>query len=130
MKILIDTQVFVWLVTQDSSLGHNALELLSDTSNRVFLSYFSFFEMKIKESIGKMTVDTSVLDDLPAMGIELLNPSINSLKDYAIFNPDNKDPFDNMLISVALNEKCSLMTSDSRILATKANTLKLVNALK
>jgi PIN domain nuclease of toxin-antitoxin system len=130
MKILIDTQVFVWLVGQDPRLGQDALEMLSDTSNRVFISYFSFFEMKIKESIGKMTIDIAVVDDLPTMGIELLDSDINALRSYSIFNPDNKDPFDNILISIALSERCSLMTSDSKILATKLNDLKLINALK
>jgi len=130
MKILIDTQVFVWLVGQDPKLGQGALEKLSDTSNRIFISYFSFFEMKLKESIGKMTIDIAVVDDLPTMGIELLDPDMNALEGYAIFNPDNKDPFDNILISIALNEKCSLMTSDSKILATKHDDLKLINALK
>lgn len=86
--------------------------------------------MKIKESIGKMTIDIAVVDDLPTMGIELLDPDMNVLEGYAIFNPDNKDPFDNILISIALNEKCSLMTSDSKILDTKHDDLKLINALK
>ena len=130
MKILIDTQVFVWLVDQDPRLSQDSLEMLSDTSNRVFISYFSFFEMKIKESIGKMTIDISVVDDLPTMGIELLDADINALKSYSIFNPDNKDPFDNILISIAQNERCSFMTSDSKILATKLNNLKLINALR
>jgi PIN domain nuclease of toxin-antitoxin system len=130
MKILIDTQVFVWLVGQDPRLGQHSLEMLSDTSNRVFISYFSFFEMKIKESIGKMTIDIAVVDDLPTMGIELLDANINALRSYSIVNPDNKDPFDNILIGIAISEKCSLMTSDSKILATKLNDLKLINALK
>lgn len=130
MKILIDTQVFVWLVTQDSSLGQNALETLSDTSNRVFISYFSFFEMKIKESIGKMSIDISILDDLPSMGIELLDADVNALRNYRIFHTDNRDPFDNMLISIALNEKCSLMTSDNKVLATHVDAFKLINARK
>ncbi len=130
MKILIDTQVFVWLVGQDPRLGQDALEMLSNTSNRVFISYFSFFEMKIKESIGKMTIDISVVDDLPTMGIELVDADINALRSYSVFNPDNKDPFDNMLINIALSERCSFMTSDSKILATQHNDLKLINALK
>ena len=128
MKILMDTQVFVWLVTQDSKLGQKALATLSDTSNRVFISYFSFFEVMIKASIGKLVLDLSIIDDLPEMGIELLEPDINVLKNYAIFNPDNKDPFDNILISTALNEKCSLMTSDNKILNTTHSGLKLLSA--
>lgn len=130
MKILIDTQVFVWLVTQDSNLGQKAFTMLSDTSNRVFISYFSFLEITIKASIGKMTLDNSIIEDLPEMGIELLDPDIDALKGYTIFNPENKDPFDNILISIARNEKCLFMTSDHRILSTILDGFKLLDATK
>jgi len=128
MKILIDTQVFVWLVTQDFNLGQKAVAMLSDTSNRVFISYFSFFEITIKTSIGKMTLDNSIIEDLPEMSIELLDPDIDALKGYTIFNPENKDPFDNILISIARNEKCLFMTSDHRILSTILDGFKLLDA--
>ena len=128
MKILIDTQVFVWLVAEDPRLGQKALSLLSDTSNRVFISYFSFFEMVIKASIGKMTFDMSIIDDLPEMGIELLMPNVKELRNYSILNAKNKDPFDNILLSVALKEKCVFMTSDQEILSTSFSDLKLLSA--
>ena len=130
MKLLIDTQVFLWLINEDSRLGSEALRMLSDTSNQVLISYFSFFEITIKANIGKLKYDSSVIDDLPKMGIELVLPDIAALQNYLILNPDNKDPFDNILISVARNEKCTFMTSDENILATSASGLRLVNAIK
>ncbi|HEY5267850.1 MAG TPA: type II toxin-antitoxin system VapC family toxin [Candidatus Saccharimonadales bacterium] len=128
MKILVDTQVFIWLVNQDSRLGRKSRTILSDTSNRVFISYFSFFEIAIKTSVGKMVLDNSIIDDLPKMGIELLDPDLGALKGYAVFNPNNKDPFDNMLISIARKERYSFMTSDHRILSTSIDGLKLLDA--
>jgi PIN domain nuclease of toxin-antitoxin system len=128
MKILVDTQVFVWLVNQDPKLGATALNILSDTSNRIFISYFSFFEITIKASIGKMTLSSSIIEDLPLMGIEFLDPDISALKGYAIFNPNNRDPFDNILISIARNEKFKFMTSDHKILNTSLVGLKFLDA--
>lgn len=128
MKVLIDTQVFIWLVTQDARLGQNALELVSDTSNRVFISYFSFFEMTIKASIGKMKLDNTVLEELPAMGIELLMPDVDVLRGYKVFNAENKDPFDNALISVAVHEGLTFITSDHKILNTLFDGLKMIDA--
>lgn len=130
MKLLIDTQVFVWLTEEDERLGANALATITDVSNTVHISYFSFFEMAIKASIGKMKYDNSIMEDLPIMGVELIMPNRLTLGRYKIYNPDNKDPFDNILIAVALAEKCTFVTSDSKILAVSEPGLVLLDATR
>ncbi len=118
----------MWLIEKDRRLGPNALQILSDTSNGVSISYFSFFEMTIKASVGKLTYDVSVIEDLPKMGIELVAADIGALKNYSILNPSNKDPFDNIIMSVARSEKLTLMTSDPKILAVNTSRLRLLDA--
>lgn len=130
MKIVIDTQVFVWITEADSKLGIEARQAIKDTTNELYISYFSFFEMAIKASIGRLNYEVSILEDLPAMAIELILPDTEELKGYRVFNPSNKDPFDNILISTALKEKLILMTSDQKILSTKVNGLRLLDATK
>lgn len=75
-----------------------------------------------------MTYDDSLIDDFPGMGMELVMPNRENLKRYHVFNLNNKDPFDNMLLAVALTEECELMTSDPKILACKVKNLKLIDA--
>jgi PIN domain nuclease of toxin-antitoxin system len=128
MTILLDTQVFIWLVNNDPRLGTNAVRILADTSNKLTISYFSFFEITIKASIGKLTYDSSIIDDLPEMEIELIMPDIDILRDYSILNPDNRDPFDNIIMSVARKEKCALITSDHKLLAVDAKYIALIDA--
>jgi PIN domain nuclease of toxin-antitoxin system len=128
MRLLIDTQVFIWLINEDEKLGKKTLQLLHDTANQLSLSYFSIFEMTIKCSVGRLDYDPSVIGDLPKMGIELLFPNEDTLRGYVLFNPENRDPFDNALISVALQEKYTLVTSDTKILAVSDSRLKLINA--
>lgn len=128
MKLLLDTQVFVWLIDDDGRLGTRAARRISDTNNRVFLSYFSLFEITIKAAAGKMSYDHSIVNDLPAMSIELIMPSIDVLHGYQIVNPVNKDPFDNMLISVAKAEKCTFVTSDQKILSYTTSEPRLLDA--
>jgi len=130
MKIMLDTQVFIWLINDDSRLGAESLKIIKDPSNALYISYFSFFEMAIKASIGKLIYQSSLLDDLPKMGVELILPDTTELKGYRIFNSNNKDPFDNMLISTALDKKFILMTSDNKILDPEVNELKLLDAAK
>jgi PIN domain nuclease of toxin-antitoxin system len=128
VKLLIDTQVFVWLTEEDKRLGTNALEKITDVSNTVHISYFSFFEMAIKASIGKMKYDNSIMEDLSIMGLELIIPDRLVLGRYKIYNSDNKDPFDNALISVSIGEKCTFVTSDSKILTITEPGLLLLDA--
>ena len=130
MKLLIDTQVFIWLTNSDNQLGSNTLQALQDTTNQVYISYFSFFEMAIKASIGKLHYDSSILDDLPKMGVELVMPDEFLLRNYSIYNADNKDPFDNVLITVARNEGYTLVTSDPKILTVRTQNLSLLDAKK
>jgi PIN domain nuclease of toxin-antitoxin system len=128
MKLLIDTQVFAWLVSGNPKLGSQTRIMLGNSANRVFISYFSFLEMAIKKSIGKWDINLSIIEDLPSMDIELIMPDVLALNNYAILNPDNKDPIDNILMSVARNEKYTLVTSDEKILKTTVPNLTLQNA--
>ena len=130
MKLLIDTQVFIWLINNDKRLGDKTREILLSTSNELNISYFSVYEMVIKAAVGKLDYDPSVLDDLPSMGIDLLLPEMITLQSYMIFNPDNKDPFDNALITVAVHENCWLVTSDPKILNISLHSLRLLDATK
>lgn len=130
MKILIDTQVLVWLLNDSAELGPKTLRQLTDTSNQVCVSYFSFFEIAIKASVGKMTFDSSVIDDLPKMGIDLIMPSVEHLNQYRIHNQSDSDPFNNALITVALIEKCAFATSDTKILSARIDGLQRITAVK
>jgi PIN domain nuclease of toxin-antitoxin system len=130
MKLLLDTQVFIWLINQDKKLGTAASKTLNDPANEISISYFSFFEMTIKASIGKLEYNSEILEDLPKMGIELILPDVSLLKDYTIFDLGNKDPFDNALIAVARHEKTTFVTSDHKILASSVPGLKLLDATK
>jgi PIN domain nuclease of toxin-antitoxin system len=130
MRLLIDTQAFIWLINGDKRLGAKTQRLLNDTSNQIYISYFSFFEMTIKASIGKLAYDNSVIDDLPTMGIELVLPNKDILENYSIFNPENRDPFDNVLMAVAINEKCTFVTADPKILAVSDSGLILQDATR
>lgn len=130
MKILLDTQAFIWLVNDDSRLGLAAKKKALLTKNKVFISYLSFFEMTIKASIGKLKFDVSIMEDLDKMGISLLAGNKQSLSVYRVFNEKNKDPFDNFLMATAIVNNLVLMSSDQAILSTKITGLKVIDVRK
>lgn len=130
MNILIDTSIFLWLINFEPKIGRESLTQLSSYKNDVYLSYFSLFEIKIKTAKGKLNFDETVIDDLPVMNITLLKPDINSLTHYKIFNPDNKDPFDNMLLASAQSHNLSFFTADKKILNSDIPEIHIIDATR
>jgi len=128
MKLLIDTNVLIWLINGHKSLGSKTLKLLQDTNNEVYLSYFSLFEMKIKSAAGKSEYNDTIVEDLPKMGVELVMPDLEVLSKYKIYDQSNKDPFDNMLIAVAIDHKMTMVTSDTKILELKHDQFTPINS--
>lgn len=127
-KLLIDTQVLLWLLDNDKRLGARARSLMASGSNEVNLSYFSLLEIVLKAAIGKMTYEDSVHEDLAAMDIKLLSPDRAVLKNYRIHDSDNKDPFDNLLLTTAIIHGYQIVTSDKPILDIALPGLKKVDA--
>ena len=127
MTLLVDTQVLIWLLDEKPEIGPIARRQLSDPRNVLLASYFSFFEMAIKASIGKLSYDPAVIDELPKMGVALVLAKTENLQNYQIHNPANIDPFDNMLITVALAEAEAFVTSDHRIINSRVPGLQIIN---
>ncbi|PIR58706.1 MAG: hypothetical protein COU69_04050 [Candidatus Pacebacteria bacterium CG10_big_fil_rev_8_21_14_0_10_56_10] len=130
MKILLDTQVFVWLVNDSPGLGRKSKKLVLSTQNQIYISFISFFEMTIRASLGKITFDPLIMQDLVKMGVVLLPGDCQSLSEYQVFNVNNKDPFDNFLIATAKAHKLSLLSSDQKIIETRATGLEILDAGK
>ncbi len=125
---LIDTQVLVWLLEDDPKLGKRARKQLEDPRNEVAVSYFSILEIVLKAAIGKMTYDDSIFEDIAVMNLRLVPADRAVLAAYRIFDPENKDPFDNLLIAVAKTGDYRFMTSDSVILESEKLSIQLSDA--
>ena len=111
-------------------MGSRTAELIRSSAENVYVSYFSFLEIAVKAGSGKLDFDSSVINDLPSMGIELIMPDVDTLIDYKIYNAQNKDPFDNILITTAINHRLQFVTSDKKILAVSRRGLKVLDATK
>lgn len=56
MTALLDTQAFLWFVLDDPRLSATAKKFIEDSSNRLYLSPGSYWEIAIKISIGKYSL--------------------------------------------------------------------------
>lgn len=57
MKLLLDTQVFIWWDSESDKLPRRVLELCEDEANILVLSVASIWEMQIKAQLGKLDLD-------------------------------------------------------------------------
>ena len=119
MKILLDTHVFIWWITDDRQLPERIRKIISSSDNELFFSSASCWEIAIKAKLGKI-----VLPQKPSLYIskQLALNSIKSLPILAshalrVFDlPDiHKDPFDRILVAQATVEGLPIMTSDPLI---------------
>ena len=114
MKIIIDTHIFLWAISDPSKLTTKQTQALQTLSNTIYLSSISITELMIKSSIGKLHIDFDPIAVAKESGFELLDFSASdamALKDLPFHH---KHPFDRMLISQALNRKFKIMTVDSK----------------
>ncbi|MGF6266765.1 PIN domain nuclease of toxin-antitoxin system [Paraburkholderia youngii] len=115
MRLLLDTRVFLWAVTDDRKLTKAARKLILDASE-VFVSSASIWEASIKAGLGKLEVDVNLLvSEIEASGfLELPVRAVHAalVRDL----PDiHKDPFDRLLVAQALSEPLRLLSSDGHL---------------
>jgi len=116
MKILVDTHIFLWMLSYPDRLNEKRRYELESPANEVFLSAMSIAELMIKHSIGKINIEFDPLEMAQKMGLEILNFSGLEAMVLGELPLHHKDPFDRMLIAQALANKFSLMSDDSKFL--------------
>jgi PIN domain nuclease of toxin-antitoxin system len=117
MRLLLDTHIYIWSVTDDRKLTKAARKLILDADD-VFVSSASIWEASIKAGIGKLDADINLLvSEIESSGfVELPVRAIHAAMVRDL--PDiHRDPFDRLLVAQALCEPLRLITSDGHLAA-------------
>jgi len=115
MKIIIDTHIFLWSLSNPSRISPAKLKELETPTNIVFVSSITIAEIMVKASIGKLQIDFNPHELAQESGfdpLEFTSRDALLLKDMPFHH---KDPFDRMLICQSLSNGYPLMTDDSKI---------------
>jgi PIN domain nuclease of toxin-antitoxin system len=116
IRLLLDTQVFLWYITADPKLPESFWAATQDASNDVFLSSISVWEAVIKHGLGKLSLPALPATYLPqqrtAHGIAALPVDEGAMAHLAELPPIHRDPFDRLLIAQAMQHELTLMTVD------------------
>ena len=116
MKYLLDTHIFLWWLIDDSRLSERRRKIIRDPNNFIFISVASAWEISVKEKLGKIQIkDPNWLDFFKEEGFTLLPVTLEHIHQLHILPFHHKDPFDRMLISQAITENCTFITSDKKI---------------
>jgi PIN domain nuclease of toxin-antitoxin system len=107
-----------WYIEGDAKLSHAARTLIQDASNDVFISPVSYWEIAIKVSLGKWTLNRTY-EEFIDLGLKhygfLLLPILptHTVKLMGLaYLPTHKDPFDRLLVAQTLAEGMALVSAD------------------
>lgn len=118
MKLLLDTHIALWAVSDDPRLSPKARELIAAPRNLIWVSAASIWEIAIKHGLGR--------GDMPVSGAEALEYFMQSGYRMLPVSPEHaaavealpvhhQDPFDRLLVAQSLAEPLRLLTHDTTV---------------
>lgn len=118
MKCLLDTHTTLWFFDNVEKLSKKVYNAILDPKNEKYVSIASVWELAIKISIGKLTFEGGVdnfIYTIEDNGFELFPLKADHVSQVAKLPFIHRDPFDRILVSTAMCEEMSLLTSDANI---------------
>ena len=112
MKIIIDTHIFLWVLTEPEKLKQEYLGHILDISNEIFVSSIAIAEIAIKNSIGKLDFDFDIGDAVQMSGFEPLDFNVEDAIELMRLPCHHKDPFDRMMISQSITRNYYIISDD------------------
>lgn len=117
MRLLLDTHTFLWFTRDNPQLSAKARTLIGDPANEVLLSIVSAWEVAIKVSTGKLSLDRAVApffeEQMRHNDIRLLPLELRHLAPVATLPFHHRDPFDRLLIAQSLVDAIPLVSADA-----------------
>ena len=140
MRLLLDTNIYVFMVNDRQSLTKDVSELIEDPENLKYLSIVSLQELitafRTKKLLSNIWMSEAemisfVLND---PSVEIDNTDINVIRTLAALQvneaQDHKDPFDHIIISQAISHRMTLVSSDTKFAFYRKQGLRLIENFK
>ena len=127
MKYLLDTHTLLWFLEGNENLSQDARLAIENTDNISFISIASIWEIAIKLNLGKLRLDIKLEElklEILKNGFEILPLDFEHIIGLSNLESVHKDPFDRIIISQSIFEKCTIISKDSNF-----NLYKKVNLL-
>ena len=119
MRVLLDTHVFLWWITDDPRLSSRARRVIADGRNELLFSAASGWEIAIKAQLGRISLpedpERFIPEQLARNGIESLPISLSHALHVYTLPLLHRDPFDRLLVAQAQLEDLPIVTADPHI---------------
>jgi PIN domain nuclease of toxin-antitoxin system len=127
VKVLLDTHALLWAFQDHDKLSQKAKDVFLNPDNALFLSMASYWEICLKQSVGKLELAKNWRETIER---ELSENSIAWLKIEKVHCEgllklpwQHRDPFDRLLIVQAQLEGMTILTVDENIQSYKVKTI-------
>jgi len=97
-------------------LSREVFDTIADTSNEIYVSSATIWEIAIKEALGKISIDANLDNIIEESGFKELQISVVCANSTKRLERIHRDPFDRMLIAQAIKRDMTLITVDKFIL--------------
>lgn len=115
MRILLDTQVFLWAASEPERLGQ-ARPFIEEPRNELLVSAASSWEIAIKHALGKLPLPERPTHYVPHLLRELGAVAVPVEHAHALAVAElphhHRDPFDRLLVAQALVLEVPIATAD------------------
>ena len=112
-RLLLDTNVAVWLLLgARESVSQPAVAAIEDERNEVAISAASVWEIAIKRSLGKLTIEDRWAKALTRLGFDPLPVTAIHAEAVESLPWHHRDPFDRLLVAQASVEALTLVSAD------------------
>jgi PIN domain nuclease of toxin-antitoxin system len=116
VRILLDTQVWLWMIAAPERLRAESRALLASSEPELLFSAASAWEIAIKYGLGKLTLpappDAYVSRLMLQSQVTPLVVHVRHALHVAALPLHHRDPFDRLLIAQAQVEALPIMTAD------------------
>jgi PIN domain nuclease of toxin-antitoxin system len=118
MRLLLDTHILLWALSEPSKLSRAARQSLLDPANVVLFSAASIWEIAIKSQLRRSDFAADpdeVTRAAEASGFDELPVRAQHAALTGRLPAHHRDPFDRLLIAQALCEPARLLTVDAAL---------------
>ena len=117
MRLLLDTHIWLWTLSDPKRLGRRVLQQLKDEANELWLSPISTYEALALHYKGRFEIDGNVTEWLArATAGTHEAPLTHEIALAARQLPLHQDPADRILAATAEVLDLTLVTADERLL--------------
>ena len=127
MRALLDTDTFLWWVTEDDRLSRGARGVIADGSNEIYFSAASGWEIAIKARLGRLVEPDDLARFITAQdeqnGFRTLPVALGDALRVHSLEDHHRDPFDRMLVAQSMVENLPIIGRDNQIAAYGVETI-------